>query len=257
VFEDELFLRRPHGLEPTAFARAIEPAVQQALESIQGALAGPDLFNPATSKAHLRLSAFDYEIATIVPDFMARLARQAPGMKVSIQALSKSDALQLLARGELDLALGFFPDASDKFFCETLFSETYLVAARRGHAILQSSGSTDADLGTYLAADHVLVSNDASLAGIVDTTLAQAGLSRTVSLSVPFFLSALLMVSKGETVATLPAALVRAHATRFGLGFIEPPLLVRAFDVQVVRHVREAKNPMLNWVVTLLHKGMN
>lgn len=253
VFGDDLFIRRPHGLEPTAFARAIEPAVQHALESVQGALAGPDLFRPATSQAHLRLSAFDYEIATLIPDFMARLSQHAPSMQVSIRSLSKSDALQQLGHGELDLALGFFPDAQDKFLCDTLFGETYLVAARLGHAVLQSPGSMEA----YLAADHVLVSNDSSLTGIVDTTLAQAGLSRRVSLSVPFFLSALLMVSKGEAIATLPAALVRSHAARFGLGYVEPPLPVRAFDVQAVRHVREAKNPMLNWVLTLMHQGMN
>lgn len=253
VFGDDLFIRRPHGLEATAFARAIEPAVQQALESVQSALAGPDQFEPGISQVHLRLSAFDYEIATIIPPFIARLSKAAPGMSVSIRSLSKGDALQSLARGELDLAVGFFSDLDKKFLSEQLLSETYLVTARQGHPVLQSPGSME----QYLAADHVLVSSDASLSGIVDTTLAQMGLSRKVSLSVPLFLSALLMVSLGQTIATVPAAIVRDHASRFGLGFVEPPLAIRTFDVQAVRHAREMKNPMLNWVVNLLTQSTN
>lgn len=253
VFEDELFIRRPHGLEPTAFARAIEPAVQQALEAVQGALAGPDGFQPAISEAHLRLSALDYETATIIPGFMAHLNHEAPGMKVSIQPLSKDDALVKLARAELDLALGFFLDLPDRLHSETLLNETYLVTARKGHPLLQEPGGME----RYLSADHVLVSNDASLSGIVDTTLGQSGLARRVGLSVPSFLSALLMVSQTEMVATLPATLVRAQAARFGLGYIEPPIIIRSFNVQVVRHAREMKNPMLDWVVTQLHQCMN
>lgn len=90
------------------------------------------------------------------------------------------------------------------------------------------------------------------MAGIVDQVLAGQGLKRRVVLSVPLFLPALAMLPGNAMLATLPAALVRAHATRFGLAFAPPPLDIRAFHVQAVRHVREEKNPMITWLINEL-----
>ncbi len=248
VFGDELFLRRPHGLEPTAFARSIEPAVQSALEALQGALSGPAFFEPAHSEAHVRLAAQDYEIATIVPALLARLRDAAPGMTLSIQALAKPDALKALEAGDVDVALGFFPELPAAFLSAFLLEETYLVAAHPNHPFLQEDQGLDA----YLNADHLLVSSDVTMSGIVDQVLAAQGLQRRVVLSVPLFLPALAMLPGKTMLATLPAALVRAHAARFGLAFAPPPVEVRAFQVQAVRHIREEKNPMINWLVTEL-----
>jgi DNA-binding transcriptional LysR family regulator len=245
VFDDELFLRRPHGLEPTAFTRSIEPAVQSALEALQGALAGPMSFEPARSEAHIRLAAQDYEIATIVPALLARLRTVAPGMTLSIQALAKPDALKALEAGDVDLALGFFPELATPFLNSFLLEETYLVAAHPNHPFLKDGQ----DLQAYLSADHLLVSGDATMAGIVDQVLAGQGLKRRVALSVPLFLPALAMLPGNAMLATLPAALVKAHAARFGLAFAPPPVDVRAFQVQAVRHVREEKNPMIGWLI--------
>lgn len=245
VFEDELFLRRPHGLEPTAFARSIEPAVQSALDALQGALAGPTVFEPSQSDAHVRLSAQDYEIATLAPAMMTRLRQSAPNMTLSIQALSKPDALKALDAGDIDLALGFFPDLGAKHISVNLLEETYLVAAHADHPFLRQS----ATLKRYLAADHLLVSGDASMSGIVDQVLVAQGLARRVVLSVPLFMPALAMLADSALIATLPAALVRTHAARFGLAFAPPPVTVRAFQVQALRHMRDEKNPMINWLL--------
>jgi len=245
VFEDELFLRRPHGLEPTAFARSIEPAVQSALDALQGALAGPSVFVPSQSDAHVRLSAQDYEIATLVPALMAGLRQSAPNMTLSIQALSKPDALKALEAGDIDLALGFFPDFSAKHISVTLLEETYLVAARADHPFLRENAS----LERYLASEHLLVSGDASMSGIIDEVLAAQGLARRVALSVPLFMPALAMLADSALIATLPAALVRTHAARFGLAFASPPVTVRPFQVQALRHVRDEKNPMITWLL--------
>ncbi|MEO0385601.1 MAG: LysR family transcriptional regulator [Pseudomonadota bacterium] len=245
VFEDELFLRRPHGLEPTAFARSIEPAVQSALDALQGALAGPSVFVPSQSDAHVRLSAQDYEIATIVPALLVRLRDVAPNITLSIQALAKPDAMKALEAGDIDLALGFFPDLSAKHISTTLLEETYLVAARADHPFLRQ----DANLESYLTSDHLLVSGDVSMSGIVDQVLATQGLARRVALSVPLFMPALTMLADSALIATLPAALVRTHAARFDLAFAPPPVTVRPFPVQALRHVRDEKNPMITWLL--------
>ena len=49
VFDDPLFLRRPHGLEPTARAEALEPAVRTAVELLDRALGTAAPFDPSVS----------------------------------------------------------------------------------------------------------------------------------------------------------------------------------------------------------------
>ncbi len=49
IFGDDLFLRRPHGLEPTATALALEAPVSAAVETLRGALGAARAFDPATA----------------------------------------------------------------------------------------------------------------------------------------------------------------------------------------------------------------
>ena len=49
IFGDDLFLRRPHGMEPTAVALALEPAVRGAVEALRGALGSARAFDPAAA----------------------------------------------------------------------------------------------------------------------------------------------------------------------------------------------------------------
>jgi hypothetical protein len=51
IFGDALFLRRPHGMEPTTVALALEPAIATAVEALQGALGAVRQFDPATARA--------------------------------------------------------------------------------------------------------------------------------------------------------------------------------------------------------------
>jgi len=248
VFEDELFLRRPHGLEPTAFAIQIEPSIRAAVDAVQSVLSGPALFDPAKAEATLRISASDREIATLLPKAMARIREEAPGIRLSVRSLTRSDSLRGLADGTLDLALGYFAGAGDEFDRRLIRTEGYLVAARKGNAIFDGPITAE----TYAAAAHILVSSDGSMRGVVDATLEQQGLKRQVCLAIPSFLPALSVLAKSDFIGTLPADLVRHHASYFGLNFSEPPIEIRAFNVSVLSHKRHSKSAVHNWVADRL-----
>jgi DNA-binding transcriptional LysR family regulator len=51
---DELFLRRPGGVEPTAFAQALAQPVAEALDRIAGSLAATQPFDPGRHAAPSR-----------------------------------------------------------------------------------------------------------------------------------------------------------------------------------------------------------
>ena len=243
VFGDELFLRRPHGLEPTAFAARIEPYVRQAVDAIQSALAGPDHFEPEKAEGLIRISANDREVAGLIPDAFNRVAMDAPNLRFSVRSLARPESLRGLREGTLDLAVGFFGDPGDEFEQTKIRTESYLVAARKGHPILQSKLT----LQSYIEAPHILVSGDGSLTGIVDQVLETRGASRRVCLAVPSFMPALSILTNGGFIATLPSSLVLEYADRFDLAYAPPPLEIRTFDVSILRHRRNLRDPMLSW----------
>ena len=108
IFGDELFLRRPHGMEPTSTALALEPAVASAVEALRGALGATQDFDPASASGTIRIAALDAEQAVLIPLLASRLIEKAPGLRLSVLPLGRGAAVEALTEGKADLALGFF-----------------------------------------------------------------------------------------------------------------------------------------------------
>jgi DNA-binding transcriptional LysR family regulator len=247
IWGDPLFLRQPQGLEPTAVALALEPRLRQIVDLLGETLRGPEAFDPATSPQRLRIAAYDYELATILPPLLSRLATGAPAMTVHALPLQREAALAALADGTIDLALGFFDAVADPFLACTLHHETYRVTARAGHPLLDGLSAE-----SYAEARHLLVAPRGDVRGIVDQALALRGLTRRVAAAVPLFFPALATLADSTMVATLPTRVVDRFAGRFGLDSRPLPFAVPSFPVSAVRHRRDARSPMLDWVLAQL-----
>jgi DNA-binding transcriptional LysR family regulator len=250
VFGDELFLRRPHGLEPTAFAKALEPRVRRAIEELRDGLSDTEAFDPRDAEATLRIGAFDYELATLAPRLIGIIAARAPRVRLVLRAIGGKPALDAVAAGELDFAIGYFWDVSESTPARKLYTETYAVIARKGDPL----AGKKLTLPRYCAAPHVLVSPSGELTGIVDVALERLGKTRRVIASVPLFLPAFAVVQETGALATVPKRLAVTFARSFALEVIDLPLEVRSFDVSVARHRRDARNAMHNWIEGVIHE---
>jgi DNA-binding transcriptional LysR family regulator len=251
VFGDDLFLRRPHGLEPTALAVEIEPAVRRAVEALGEALRGPGVFDPTAADRLVRIIAPDYELATLVAPLIERLPATAPRLRIAAQSLPRAAALATLAQGGADLALGFFPGREADFQVDRLYDETYLVVARRGHPLLSAPLTPK----RFADARHVVVSQKADMRGVVDEVLERQGLARSVVASTPQFFPALAAVAGSDLVATLPRRLVERFGSAFGVEWRDPPFPLRSFAVAMVRHRRDARNPLHAWLAGELRRA--
>jgi DNA-binding transcriptional LysR family regulator len=248
IFGDELFLRRPHGLAPTATALALEAQVAAAVEALRGALGSARAFDPATAAGLVRVAALDAEQAVLIPPLAARLRALAPGLTLSVLPLGRGAAMDALSEGRADLALGFVWDAPEAISGEFLYEESFLVAARPD-ALPQAPSI---DLDSYCAADHVLISPGGDLRGIVDEQLEAVGRRRRVILGLPAFLPALAAVSASGALVTLPARVARAFAAGFGLVTAQPPLAIRRFPVSAFWHRRNNADPLTLWTRRLV-----
>lgn len=244
IFGDDLFLRRPHGMEPTATALALEEPLRRAVEALRGALGTARAFDPAQATGILRIAALDAEQTVLIPPLAARLRQAAPGLRLSVLPLGRGDAVEALNDGRADLALGFIWDAPDTILSEQLYRESFLVAGRPQALPDAPAISLDA----YCAADHVLISPAGDLRGVVDDRLAAIHCSRTITLGLPAFLPALAAVASSAALLTLPARLAQRIAPGFGLVTATPPIEIRSFPVSVFWHRRNTADPRTIWL---------
>jgi DNA-binding transcriptional LysR family regulator len=244
IFGDELFLRRPHGMEPTATALALEAPVAAAVDALRDALGAARSFDPATATGLVRVAALDAEQAVLIPPLAARLSRLAPGLTLSVLPLGRGAAMEALTEGRADLVLGFVWDLPEAISGEPLYDESFLVAGRP-EALPHAPHIS---LDDYCAADHILISPGGDLRGVVDDQLAAMDRGRRVVLGLPAFLPALAAVAASGTLVTLPARVARAFAPGFGLATAEPPIPVRSFPVSVFWHRRNDTDPRTTWI---------
>ena len=247
IFYDDLFLRRPHGMEPTEVALALEPRIAAAVEHLRGALVGARPFDPARAEGVTRLAALDAVQAEIVPGLMRRICHAAPGLQLSVLPLTRRAAMEALNAGEADLAIGFFWDFGDSLISHPLYRQGFTVVGQPSAIGAQPMG-----LARYAALPHVLVSPGGELRGVADQALAAQGLSRRVVASVPHFFPALATVAKTACIATLPDRLAARYAPMMGLQQVPPPLERRSFTVAALRHRRNAQDARLLWLLGLL-----
>ncbi|MFN6976761.1 MAG: LysR family transcriptional regulator [Gemmobacter sp.] len=244
IFGDALFLRRPHGMEPTATALALEAPVAAAVDALRGALGAARAFDPCSAAGLIRVAALDAEQAVLIPPLAARLRARAPGLTLSVLPLGRAAAMEALAEGRADLALGFVWNMPETICGERLYEESFLVAGRP--EALPAAPALDLD--TYCAADHVLIAPGGDLRGVVDDQLAAMGRARRVVLGLPAFLPALAAVAASDALVTLPARVARAFAPGFGLVTATPPLEVRRFPVSAFWHRRNEADPRTIWI---------
>src|SRR5262245_1641230 len=102
LFADPLFVRRPHGLEPTRRALELAPRID-ALIDMAGAVIGREGgFDPARSQRRFRVAAAEFVIALIGARLVETFRREAPRASFEIEFLRGGATLDLLRQGEID-----------------------------------------------------------------------------------------------------------------------------------------------------------
>ena len=248
LYKDPLFLRRAHGLEPTSLARDLEPRIRRIVRLISESLSEHEEFDPTKSKVNLKIGAFDYELTSILPDLIAELKTVSPGIGVHAYPLANRDALEALVDARIDLAIGYFDfpaNSDDVFVAEELFTERYVVAARRTNALF----ANEVSLERFASAEHLLVSPFGPARNMVDHVLQLKGHRRNVQATVPSLFAALSIIEGSDLVVTLPERVAARNAQRFNLAYEPLPIDGGKFKLHAVRHMRDSQNALHIWLL--------
>jgi DNA-binding transcriptional LysR family regulator len=245
VFNDELFVRSPTGMQPTPRADDLSGPISSSIRLMQSVLQD-DRFDPATVDHIVTIAMTDYAAFVLLPPLMAQLAVEAPRLEVRVRGIfGKDEVVDLLDSGEVSLAISVSVDTSARILTRPLLREGFACIARDGHPAFANG----AGIEEFAAAPHLLVSPEGDRTGLVDRKLAAIGLARRLVLSLPQFLVAPFVVAETDLIATIASRVARRFAAaNLGIVVHEPPIALSDWPLAMMWHRRVDDHPATVWL---------
>ncbi len=239
MFSDPLLVRTSRGMEPTARALALQPAVHQMLLDLEAVLQDDTPFDPGAEDRVFRIMASDYAATTLLPGLMERISSKAPNIRLDI--MTPSDvSFRDVEDGRVDLAINSFSDLPQSFYQKVLWRDAFICA------VPDSDAADELTLESYLAAHHVWVNKTGYGVGMgidpediqrlsrVDRTLHELGHRRTIKLFARDYHLALHLVFSAGLVATVPRRIAASYRNWPGLTLMPPPFPVEPLELSMV-----------------------
>ncbi|UBM24564.1 LysR family transcriptional regulator [Pseudomonas sp. p1(2021b)] len=243
IFSDPLLVRRGGRLHLSSRAQALREPLEQALEQLDGLLGSPR-FEPSRARRTFRLAMSDYGARVVLPGLMPLLRAEAPGIDLVVSQGSREAMLGQLIDGEVDLALGVFPELPSEIQVQVLFEESFVCLADR--QTLPPRGGLPLD--RWLARPHVLVAVRPGIDNEIDLALQALGERRRIALTLPHWGVAQGLIIGTDLVLTVARRSLAGARLAPGLRSFEPPLAIAPFGFTQAWHSRREGDAGHRWL---------
>lgn len=243
-FNDPLLVKQNGKLGLTTRAYALLPPLQDALNSLDGLLGGKMQFDPNQIKRRFRLAMSDYATRLVLPRLVKHLREFAPGIDLAVSQASRDAMLVQLIAGELDLALGLFPEVPESIKVQPLFSEGYICLADK--KTIPDEGGLSLD--DWLKRPHVLVALRPDSNDEIERALALIGKQRRIAVALPHWGVAADLIPDTDLILTVATRGVEHLKQFYNLRQFSPPLELAQFTYKQGWHSRQDNDPAHEWL---------
>jgi DNA-binding transcriptional LysR family regulator len=243
-FGDDLFVRTPAGMMPTAFAEQLAEPIGYALSMIHSGLNQNARFDPASVKRSVTIGMTDIGEIVFLPDLVERLRQEAPGVSLSTVRTTATTLRDDMEAGKVDLAIGPLPQLKAGFFQRRLFQQRYVCLFRKGHALDRKRMTLD----DFKAAEHLVIVSAGTGHGKVDDLIRRAGVTRTVQLTIPHYVSVGHLLRRTDMVATVTERLAESLVEPFDLTYRPHPVELPEIAINVFWHAKVHRSPAHQWL---------
>ncbi len=246
MLKDELFVRTPEGMVPTARAEQLAAPLRRALSDMQLALE-PETFVPQQADRRFTIAANNYAAVVLSPRIVMAVAAAAPSAHLDVRPSGTLDIVDLLDRGELDLAVGDFAHPGERFAVAPLLEDPFVLAMRRGHP----AGRRKLTAEAFASLAHLEISSSGEDTSFIDRWLAGLTLKRSIMHRAPY-LSAAGILSHSDMVATLSRRIAEAFIRSDPLQLRELPCPSPHVSIGMLWHRRFENQPAHRWLRGLI-----
>ena len=243
MLNDDLFVRTPEGMQPTARAEQMAETVRGALHALSITLE-PEAFDPASAARDFSVAVNNHAARAIVPTLIRDVADVAPRVTLDVRPIGTASLTDLLDAGKADVAISTLIEGGDRFRCVRVLDEDYVVLLDRDHR-----AATEPELSAELVAaiPHVVITSSGDDTSFIDEALEQRGLVRKIATRVPF-LSLVLVLVNSNLLAVAPRR-VAVDLTRIcPLVVKELPFPSPRIGLSMIWHRRVENHPAHRWL---------
>ena len=232
LFGDPLFVRSGNGMQPAPRATTLIESARAVLARIGSDIVAEPPFDPSRSSRAVTLVLSDVGEVVLLPTLIKRLRELMPDAMVRSVTLPPTEVALQLESGEVDLAIGYFPDLKKhSFYQQALYTDTFASLIRSDHRMQADRLS----IREYLQLEHAVVRAESRTEEVMESYLARKKIRRQVVLSTPHFASAPIIVAQSDLIVTIPEPLasyfssVAVGVRVVQLPFDPPRILIKQF----------------------------
>jgi DNA-binding transcriptional LysR family regulator len=239
---DPLLVRAGRGLVPTPRALELRERVSHLVQDAEAVLRPAEVLDPGRLQRTFTLRNTDGFVETFAAALLARIAEEAPGVRLRFVQKADKDSTPL-REGRVDLETGVVDDSTDPtLHSRILFQDQWIGVVREGHAL--SAGKITSK--RFAAGQHILISRRGRSSGPVDEALLAFGLTRDIVTSFGGFSAALTLVRESDLIATVPQR--HTSKLRTGLHSFALPFAMPDISVSMLWHPRMDADPAHHWL---------
>ncbi len=251
-FDDPLFVRTGTGMEPTGRARELEEPIRLIMGLLERKVLVSSAFEAATATNEFRLAMSDVGEHGFLPPIMAALARHAPQVRIRCLSSRFNEIERAMETGELDLALGYFPDLKSSNIMEAVVRRgAFGCFVRPGHPLANRRLTLEEFCGT----GHILVEPVGRSQEVFEAFLKARGVKRNVVLTISHFLCVPQILAQTDLIATMPTALGAPQALG-GAAPVIPPFDFPLVELKMYWHRLAHANAGHQWLRRLIAKAV-
>ncbi|RYZ02558.1 MAG: LysR family transcriptional regulator [Myxococcales bacterium] len=195
---ESLVARHGRGVVLTERGARLVAEARPHLDAVVQAVLVPARFDPKTADNKLRLGLSDILDEWLLPPLLRRLQREAPQLRLICTPIQFRTVGEALSTRRLDVAITVADELPASVARRPLVQSDFVCLFDPRFVRLGARPSEEA----YLAQDHVIVSYNGDLRGVVEETF---GRQRRIRCSVASFGSVGAIVDGSRMVATIPS----------------------------------------------------
>lgn len=244
---DELFETPGRGMVPTRRAHEIAPFVSAALGQLRSGLSAEPIFDPPTAR---RIFTIDIPVGAdflIAPTLVAHAAKQAPNVTFNIMSDRATVLRSELRYGETEVSIDHEIVESDGLRYKLLYSDRFMLLARKNHPKLQKGKGVPAEL--YSELQHVGLSWTRTKGDSpVVARLTKIGIERRYGIMVPTLGSIPAIIESSDLVASMSERVGRNFARRWNIELHPFAFQMVPVPIYLVWHERFNDDPGHIWL---------
>ncbi|MBS0847717.1 LysR family transcriptional regulator [Citrobacter sp. JGM124] len=252
MFDDPLFIRSGHRMQPTARACELHRELMPLLEQLQSTLFQPTEFSPSAASTSVTLGMSDWLEMCLMPTLLPALKQLAPGLHVHVVTSTPVTDMQQLEGGELDMAISVARHSARWLERKHLTEMPHQVIWHPQQISLEAPLTMD----DYIAASHIQLSNREATSSLLDRALAKQGKSRHIDYTTAHFAALPGLLQQMPLMATVPAGLARQWQRGFAFCRSPLPLGLAPLEVSLLWHQRHNSDTTLMWLADTIEQQL-